>query len=234
MPMEKLDDLVASYVEQRLLNSARLEELLSGLLRRRAEQDNREKDRVGDLRRQAADAEGELTRLYEAIEDGLADLADSNLKARIAELTRTQDAANADAEGAESRKVQAVEITQELVTRFAEGAKQRLRDESGSFRRHHLQTLVQRVDVGTDRILIKGSKATLLQTLVASNGTHGVCTVGNDVRSFVLKWLPGLNETANYVLPIPSKLRQSPRRGYGSVIATAPSGSGLLVVGCRH
>ncbi|BCG94168.1 recombinase family protein [Mesorhizobium sp. 131-2-1] len=191
MPMEKLNNLVASYVERRLLNPDRLEELLSGLLRRRAEQDNREKDRVGDLRRQAADAEGKLTRLYEAIEDGLADLSDSNLKTRISELKRTRDAANADAERAESRKIQAVEITQEAVARFAEGAKRKLRDENGSFRRHHLQTLVQRVDVGTDRILIKGSKATLFQTLIASKGTRGVCTVGNDVRSFVLKWLPG-------------------------------------------
>ncbi|CDX44764.1 hypothetical protein MPLSOD_80220 [Mesorhizobium sp. SOD10] len=45
--MEKLDELVASYVEQRLLNPARLQELLSGLLQRRAEQNDREKNRIG-------------------------------------------------------------------------------------------------------------------------------------------------------------------------------------------
>ncbi|WP_292664776.1 hypothetical protein [Mesorhizobium sp.] len=186
MPMEKLNDLVVNHVDLRLLNPARLEELLSGLLRRRAEQVDREKDRAGDLRRQAADAEGKLTRLYEAIENGLADLADSNLKGRIAELKRIRDAANADAERAEHRDSQAIEITQEAVARFAEGVRQRLRAQDGSFRRHHLQTLVQRVEVGADRILIKGSKATLLQTLVASRGNPSVHTAGHDVRSFVL------------------------------------------------
>ncbi|AZO46172.1 recombinase family protein [Mesorhizobium sp. M7D.F.Ca.US.005.01.1.1] len=191
MPMKKLDELVANYVEQRLLHPVRLEALLSGLLRRRAEQNNREKDRAGDLRRQAADAEGKLTRLYEAIENGLADLADSNLKGRIAELKRIRDAANADAERAMDRDSHAVKITHEAVARFAEAATQRLRDGDGSFRRHHLQTLVQRVDIGAERILIKGSKATLLQTLVASGEKPGVCMAGRDVRSFVLKWLPG-------------------------------------------
>ncbi|UVK57185.1 recombinase family protein [Mesorhizobium sp. AR02] len=191
MPMEKLNDLVANYVDLRLLNPARLEELLSGLLRRRAEQGDREKDRVGNLRRQAADAEGRLTRLYEAIENGLADLADSNLKGRIAELKRIRDAANADAERAEHRDSQPIEITQEAVARFAEGVRQRLRAQDRTFRRHHLQTLVQRVEVGANRILIKGSKATLLQTLIASRGSPGVHTAGHDVRSFVLKWLPG-------------------------------------------
>lgn len=34
-----------------------------------------------------------------------------------------------------------------------------------------MQTLVQRVEVGADRIVIKGAKATLLQTLVARKET---------------------------------------------------------------
>ncbi|CAH2405613.1 hypothetical protein MES5069_480018 [Mesorhizobium escarrei] len=106
-------------------------------------------------------------------------------------MKRIRDAANADAGRAEHRDSHAIEITQEAVARFAEGVRQRLRAQDGSFRRHHLQTLVQRVEVGADRILIKGSKATLLQTLVASRGNPGVHTAGHDVRSFVLKWLPG-------------------------------------------
>ncbi|WP_442920194.1 zinc ribbon domain-containing protein [Mesorhizobium sp. WSM4935] len=191
IPMEKLDELVASYVEQRLLNPARLQELLSGLLQRRAEQNDREKNRIGHLRRRAADAERKLTRLYEAIENGLAELTDLTLKNRIAELTRIRDAAKADAERSETRKSQSVHIVPEAVAKFAESAKQRLRDENGSFRRHHLQTLVQRVDVGADRILIKGSKLSLCRTLVASGEKPRVSTAGRDVRSSVLKWLPG-------------------------------------------
>lgn len=41
-----------------------------------------------ELRKQAADAEAKLTRLYEAIENGLAEMDDSNLKGRIVEFVR--------------------------------------------------------------------------------------------------------------------------------------------------
>jgi hypothetical protein len=37
-----------------------------------------------------------------------------------------------------------------------------------------------------------------------------VYTAAHGVRSFVPKWLPGLNETANYVLPIPLKTTPQP------------------------
>ena len=63
--------------------------------------------------------------------------------------------------------------------------------QDGSFRRHHLQALVQRVEVGMDEIRIKGSKIQLLRELVASGGKRGVETSGPEVSIFVPKWLPG-------------------------------------------
>jgi hypothetical protein len=51
--------------------------------------------RLTVLKHQAAEAEEKLTRLYRAIEKGLADLDDSNIKGRIAELKRIRDSAGA-------------------------------------------------------------------------------------------------------------------------------------------
>jgi site-specific DNA recombinase len=49
--------------------------------------------RIVELRRQAADAEAKLTRVHKAIENGLVEMDDPNLKGRIVELKRIRDAA---------------------------------------------------------------------------------------------------------------------------------------------
>ncbi len=101
VPMEKLDNLVAEYIEQRLLQPKRLEQLLSHVLDRRTERAERRKSHIADLRKRAAEADAKLKRLYDAIENGVADLSDPMLKDRIAELKATRDQARLDAERAE-------------------------------------------------------------------------------------------------------------------------------------
>ena len=192
IPMDVLDDKVVGCLEELLLEKGHLEELLAGVLERREAHADNLKDRIVALRKQAADAEAKLTRLYEAIENGLAELDDSNLKGRIAELKRMRDSARADADRAEDRgEGKTNQITPELLEAFASEARRQIRAKDGSFRRHHVQTLVQRVEVGADEIRIKGSKPTLLQTLVASGGNRRVETAGIGFRSFNPKWLPG-------------------------------------------
>jgi site-specific DNA recombinase len=85
--MDTLDALIGSCLEERLLAPDRLKDLLAGPLKRREEHVARQKSRIADLKKQAADAEAKLTRLYQAIENGLAELDDANLKGRIAELS---------------------------------------------------------------------------------------------------------------------------------------------------
>jgi site-specific DNA recombinase len=191
IPMAELDTMVVSHIEQCLLAPERLEKLLMGLLKRKDDQAERMLGRVAELRKQAAEAEGKLTRLYEAIENGLADMGDSNLKGRISELSRIRDSARADAERAESRNENHDNhMTPDLLRRFGIEARKKIRKPEGSFRRHHIQSLVQRVEVGRDEIRIKGSRPRLLQTLVASGAKPGVDTAAHGVRSFVPKWLP--------------------------------------------
>ena len=101
VPMEKLDTLVAEYIEQRLLQPKRLEQLLSHVLDRRTERAERRKSHIAELRKRAAEADAKLKRLYDAIENGIADLSDPMLKDRITELKATRDQARLDAERAE-------------------------------------------------------------------------------------------------------------------------------------
>jgi multidrug resistance efflux pump len=99
--MEKLDTLVADHIEHRLLQPARLEGILSSVLDRGEERAERRSAHIAALRKRAAETDAKLKRLYDAIENGVADLADPMLKDRIAELKATRDQARADAERAE-------------------------------------------------------------------------------------------------------------------------------------
>jgi site-specific DNA recombinase len=101
VPMDKLDSVVADHIEHRLLQPKRLEQILSSVLDRREERAERRTAHFAELRKRASEADAKLKRLYDAIENGVADLSDPMLKDRIAELTAIRDQAHADAERVE-------------------------------------------------------------------------------------------------------------------------------------
>jgi site-specific DNA recombinase len=194
--MDRLDNLVVEHLEDRLLGPERLPALLGGLLERREAQAARLDERLAELRKVAAEADAKLTRLYDAIEAGVADLSDSNLKGRLADLKRTRDAASEDVKRAEARTgPKPVALTPDLVRRFGAEARKRLRDREGGFRRHYVQALVQRVEVAADEIRICGSPARLLKAI----STPIVGSKTADVRGFEPGWLPGQDSNLRQV-----------------------------------
>src|SRR5262252_3311863 len=186
VPMEKLDNLVAEYIEQRLLQPNRLEQLLSHVLDRRTERAERRRSHIADLRKRAAEADAKLKRLYDAIENGVADLSDPMLKDRVAELKATRDQARLDADRAGDAIDRAgPTITPQTLRTFARTARKRMRTENGGYRRDHLRALAQRIEVDKKELRIMGSKSALLRTLVAASS---VKTAGFGVPSSVPKW----------------------------------------------
>lgn len=81
--MEKLDDLVASHLEDRLLQPERLEAILATVLDGRQERSERQREHITELNRRAAESEARLKRLHDTIEAGVANLNDPALKDRI-------------------------------------------------------------------------------------------------------------------------------------------------------
>ncbi len=69
-----------------MLQPKHLERLLSHVLDRRTERAERRKSLIAELRKRAAGADAKLRRLYDAIENGIANLSDPMLKDRIGEL----------------------------------------------------------------------------------------------------------------------------------------------------
>ncbi len=72
IPIDKLDNMVVSHIEDRLLDPVRLEKLLGSVLGRREDQAERRRAHIASLQRQATESEQRLKRLYDAIEAGVA------------------------------------------------------------------------------------------------------------------------------------------------------------------
>jgi site-specific DNA recombinase len=200
VPMGKLDSVVAEHIEQRLLQPKRLEQILSRVLERREQRAERRTAHITELRKRAAEAETKRKRLYDAIENDIADVSDPMLKERVTELKAIRDQARADAEraaGALDRL--GPSITTQALKTFASQARRRMRTESGGYRRDHLRALAQRVEVDAKEVRIMGSKSVLLRTLVAASSAK---TAGFGVPSFVPKWRTRRDSNSR---PLPSE-----------------------------
>ncbi len=186
VPMEKLDDLVVNHLEKQLLQPERLETVLAAALDRREEHAERRREHIAELNKRSAESELRLKRLYDAIEAGVADLDDPALKDRIDGLKAIRDQAKADAERAQAmlQNTGQKAVTPQMLRKFATTARERIRLESGGYRRDHLRALAQRVEVAEGEVRIMGSKSRLLQTLVAGSCVNSVPTQG-------LKWRTG-------------------------------------------
>jgi hypothetical protein len=105
---------------------------LSAVLHRRKERAGRRTAHIAELRKRATEAEAKLKRLYDAIENGIADVSDPMLKERVTELKSIRDQARADAERAEGAIDRSgPSITPQALKTFASQARRRMRTESG-------------------------------------------------------------------------------------------------------
>ncbi len=139
------------------------------------------------MNKRATEADQRLKRLFDAIESGVADLNDTDLKERIATLRATRDQARVDAERAAASLESSgrKSITPDMLATFAQTARQRIRIEGGGYRRDHLRALAQRVEVADKEVRIIGSKARLFEVL---SGKPGPGTRLGHVPGLVSKW----------------------------------------------
>ncbi len=138
-----------------------------------------------------------LKRLYDAIESGIADLCDPELKDRIAGLKAIRDRARTDAECAQATLESSDQqsITPDRVRKFASTARERMRIAGGGYLRDHLRALAQRAEVAEHEVRITGSKGDLLRTLAAASGSK---SASPGVRSSVPKWRPQGDSNPRY------------------------------------
>jgi site-specific DNA recombinase len=132
-----------------LLQPERLEEILTSVLDRRQQRAERRREHIAELNKRAAETELRLKRLSDAIETGVADLADLALKERIASLRAIRDQVQPDAQRAaamlETSAQQAV--TPQMVQEVRSDGGRADQDRWRRLSPRYLRALAQRVEV---------------------------------------------------------------------------------------
>ncbi|SHF02025.1 Resolvase, N terminal domain [Acidocella aminolytica 101 = DSM 11237] len=183
--MDLLDTLVMQHLAERLLTKERLGEVLGSLLAQYAANQNSDAARAESLRTAAREAEQKLHRMYAAIEDGIIELSDPTLKARLDALKARRDETKRLSEMADAPAGIAPHITEEMIDNFARGLQGRLLDGPVAMRKAYAQAIVDRIEVDDREIRIFGRKDKLLSQLMSEKPK-----LRSKVLSFGRQWRP--------------------------------------------
>lgn len=179
--MDKLDTIVVDQLVDRLLDPPRLTSMLSSLGSELATKEKAVNTRIVALEREAHEAGERLRRLYQAIEDGVAEM-DDILKDRITALKLDRDRVQEALARARVGARPSVEVSPIVVEQFGATMRENLTTGEVPFRKAYLGSLVDRVEVDDHAVRIVGRKDVLKQAVLAKGGPIP------GVRSFVRKW----------------------------------------------
>ena len=182
IPMDKLDDLVIGRLADQLLTPERVGQLLLGLMDRQTARDQDYANRLTALRAKLSEAEARLGRLYQAIENGIADPNDPTLKDRLAAVKAERDIAQVAFDRAVAEMRPDARITEEKIAAFVEVMRTNVLTGDIPFRRAWLRAMIDNVEVDDTEIRIHGRR-TVLERLVMGGGASPA-----GVPSFVRKW----------------------------------------------
>ena len=182
VPMDRLDSAVTERIGSQLLTPERVEQLLHGLMKRQSRRDTDLADRLTMLRGNLTDAESRLGRLYQAIENGVADPNDPTLKDRIAAVKTERDIAQASFDRAAHEMHPEARITADKIAAFVATMRENVLSGDTAFRRAYLRAVIDKVEVDDSEIRIHGRK-TVLERLVMGGGAAPA-----GVPSFVREW----------------------------------------------
>lgn len=162
MPMDKLDTVVLDALEQRLLTSERLRDLLSSWLDHSNHATESRREKLRQLRSRKTSLGAGLERLLDLVAEGHLTASDPRFAKKHADqkaqLTQVEaDIVLLERQLANSEK----RITPELIKRFAQLMRERLRDDDPTLRQYYVRSIVGRVEVGNQEIRIVGSTKAL-------------------------------------------------------------------------
>jgi len=184
MPMDKLDGIVIGEVTKQLLQPEHLKALLGDYLRTAIEREDRNRDRLRQMRQDHKEAEAGIARLLELVEKGLMDTEDASLRECMVTLRFRRDELS-DQISDLSRRLAMAEpvITPTKIEKLALLLRDKLHHGAPDLRQAYARLLLNEVRVDDREIRISGSKAVL-----ARSAAGGVAKTTPAVLSFVREW----------------------------------------------
>jgi site-specific DNA recombinase len=184
LPMEKLDELILSYVTERILTPERLRLLLAELRKRMKSAKERSGQTVKALEKQLKGIEGRLARLYDAIAVGTLDINDETLKEFVHKLKASKESTLLELASAKGKQHAPVtRIVPTNVDAFSRALRKRLEDKRPEFAKRYLNILVDEIVIDGDEASIRGSYDRLA-VAVQKSKESGL----DQVPSFMGKW----------------------------------------------
>ena len=181
MPMDKLDGIVIGEVTKQILQFEHLVSLFSDYLRTALEREDRNRDRLRQMRQDHKDAEVGIARLLELVEKGLMDAEDASMRERLVNLRFRRDELAEQISDLTRRLAMAEPvITPEKIEKLAIFLRDKLHHGSPDLRQAYARLLLSEVRVTDREIRISGSKAVL-----ARSAAGGAAKTTSAVLSFV-------------------------------------------------
>jgi site-specific DNA recombinase len=196
VPMDPLDQRVVSALADRVFEPSRLKELLADHLTRAQDSEASRRQQVGQLKGQLTEVEGSQRRLIQAIEQGVLDLSDPDVKPRIEALRARRtllqdDLARASASPAPGQAT----LTPEKLARLSTEMTRMLHEGPAALRKAYLRLFVDKVVVSRDEIRLSGPTAALARAAMAPPADSP-----GEVLTFVREWRPRRDSNPCYSL----------------------------------
>ena len=158
----KLDNIVLDALESKLLNPERLRDLLSGWLDHSSHAVDARREKLRQVRTRQTNLEAGLDRLLDLVIEGKYTASNPQFSRKHGELVEQIAQVKADAILLERQLANSERrITPELIVRFGEMVRAKLRGDDASLRQYYTRAIVSRVEVGDDQIKIVGSTKAL-------------------------------------------------------------------------
>ena len=189
MPMDKLDGIVIGEVTKQILQPDHLKELLGNYLRTAIEREDRNRDRLRQMRQDHKEAEAGIARLLELVEKGLMDAEDASMRERLVNLRFRRDELAEQISDLTRRLAMAEPvITPTKIEKLTLLLRDKLHHGPPDLRQAYARLLLSEVRVNDREIRISGSKAVLARSAAA-----GVAKTTPAVLSFVREWCARLD-----------------------------------------
>jgi site-specific DNA recombinase len=158
--MGTLDSLVSDHLCQRLLIPERITELVSAFADTRTKRTKEVDGRLGSLKKDAAEAEEKLKRLYDGIEWGIIEL-DELLKERVEKLTEDRRRTMTALDRASAHLIVRDEISQDMIREFISTMREYITTGDIPLRKAYIRSTVQSVVVDDHDIRRIGANSSI-------------------------------------------------------------------------
>ncbi len=181
IPMARLDERVIEGLKAKLLTPERMADVLSALVERNADRDAAVMERWRTLQAETDQIREKLTRLYQAIEDGII-APDAEVKERIANLKARREVVECSLDRILDQTSSRSTLTPDRINAFTALVRDKLDHGDARARKAYLCAIIGRIEVDDDEVRIIGSNMALAAAITGQN------TSGANVRGFIRKW----------------------------------------------